>query len=82
MEINISLPSSSSLNTFKEMKGYLKQLELALHHAQKSVESAEEQGITLTDDSFICFRHRSLPEKEQDDLYDELQHIELQINLQ
>ena len=37
MQIRIPLPQCNSVNTYKELKGYLKQLELAIHHAQKAV---------------------------------------------
>ena len=61
MEIIIPLPQcDSSANTYQELKSYLKQLELAVHHAQKSVESAEKDGIEITEDSFICFEHPTL----------------------
>lgn len=60
MEIIIPLPESSTTNTYKELKGYLKQLELAVHHAQKAVENAENTGIEITEDSFVCFTHPSL----------------------
>ena len=96
MEILIPLPQSSSVNTYKGLNGYLKQLELAIHHAQKSVESAEKSGLELTDDTFTSFEHSILEsslkidgETEGDstlknfmDCYwEDLQHIELKINL-
>ena len=63
MEIKIPLPISSSANTYDGLKGYLKQLELAVHHAQKSVESAEKNGIVITDSCHINFQHPHLHEK-------------------
>lgn len=61
MEIIIPLPQYNfSTNTYKGLKGYLKQLELAVHHAQKAVENAEKSGIEITDGAFICFKHPSL----------------------
>lgn len=81
MEILITLPASSSINTYKELKAYLKQLELAVHHAQKSVDSAEENGVLMTDSSFANFEHKSLSEEMQDDFYEELQNVELRISL-
>ena len=60
MEIIIPLPENSSANTYKELKGYLKQLELAIHHAQKAVDNAEETGIEITEDSYVCFKHPTL----------------------
>ena len=81
MEINIPLPNSVSINTYKELKSYLKQLELCIHHAQKAVENAEENNVELSDDAFVCFDHPSLEEKQKDERYDELQNVVLQINL-
>lgn len=60
MEIIIPLPESSLANTYKELMGYLKQLELAVHHAQKAVENAEKSGIEITEDTFIEFIHPRL----------------------
>jgi len=81
MEIHIPLPESFTLNTYAEMRSYLKQLELAVHHAQKSIEHAEKDGVVLTDDSYISFEHPSLDKQSRDDLYDELQNVELKIVL-
>lgn len=81
MEINIPLPSDYSINTYKELKNYLKQLELAVHHAQKAVESAENNGIEVTEDTFVCFRHPGLDSEIADNNHEELQHVTLQINL-
>ena len=60
MDVIIPLPQNSSASTYKELKGYLKQLELAIHHAQKSVESAEQSGIELSEDTFVVFEHPTL----------------------
>ena len=61
MEIIIPLPQYSfATNTYLELKSYLKQLELAVHHAQKSVENAEKDGIKICEDSFISFCHPAL----------------------
>lgn len=57
MEILIPLPESSEGSTYKELKSHLKQMELAVHHAQKSVEQAEKDGIEISDSSFITFQH-------------------------
>jgi hypothetical protein len=86
MEIIIPLPTNISANTYKELKGYLKQFELAIHHAQKAVENAEETGIELSEDSFVNFEHPQLRNIEiknfAEDYHDELQSVELRINLQ
>lgn len=90
MEIIIPLPQNSSANTYKELKGYLKQFELAIHHAQKAVENAEQTGIELTEDCFVHFEHPSIqymktiegkPENFSSNYHEELQYIELKINL-
>lgn len=85
MEIIIPLPQNFSANTYKELKGYLKQFELAIHHAQKAVENAEETGVEITEDSFVCFEHPILEGVEKKDIaidyYDELQSIQLKIKL-
>ena len=60
MEIIIPLPQSSMVNTYKGLKGYLKQLELAIHHAQKAVDNAEESGIEITDDCYVIYGHAGL----------------------
>ena len=41
------------------MRSYLKQIELAVHHAQKSVENAESDGLEFSEDAQIVFRHPS-----------------------
>lgn len=96
MEIIIPLPKIGdvAINTYKDLQSYLKQLELAVHHAQKSVEQFEKEGVEISEDSFICFQHpfleRSLEvdgEKEKNDTlknltenyYDELQDVQLRI---
>lgn len=90
MEIIIPLPQSSSSNTYQELRSYLKQLELAVHYAQKSIEHAEKDGIVITEDAYVCFEHPHLNDDKSDerlkdfssDFYEELQSIELKINLQ
>ena len=96
MEIIIPLPQyNSSANTAQGLIGYLKQLELAVHHAQKAVESAEKEGLEISEDSFICFEHPAINKYivDSDDneeltefmddftsnFYNELQSIELKI---
>ena len=60
MEIRIPLNVGSSANTYQELKSQLKQLELSVHHAQKAIESAEKEGVEITDDAFICYDYPSL----------------------
>lgn len=91
MQILISLPQSSDANTYQDIKAYLKQLELAVTHAQKSVESAEKNGIEVTENASVFFEHPGLaglteikgkPEEFTSNYYDELQSVELKINLE
>src|SRR3990167_6264098 len=97
MEIIIPFPEYQGGSTYKHLQGYLKQWELVVHHAQKSVEAAEKNGVETTEDSFIVFDLRSLEsslkidelkkefptttEQLIDNYYEELQNIELRINL-
>ncbi len=96
MEITIPLPeNTSSLGSYKALQGYLKQLELAIHHAQKAVQNAEETGIEITEDCFAEFLHPSLingvednldvkditPKIFEDNLWEYLQLVELHINI-
>lgn len=81
MEITIPLPNSFSISTYSELKNYLKQLELCVHHAQKAMENAEEEGLKVTENAYVCFEHPSLSEKQRGEDYDELQNVELHINI-
>jgi flagellar biosynthesis chaperone FliJ len=81
MEIIIPLPNFSA-NTYQGLKSYLKQLETAIHYAQKSVENAEKEGIQVTEDVFVEYQHAGLDNKIIDENYEELQNIGLHINLQ
>ena len=60
MEIIIPLPHDYSINTYKELNNYLKQFELAIHYAQKSVKSAEESGLPITEDCYVNFQNEIL----------------------
>lgn len=97
MDIIIPLPQIDfSSNTYAELKSYLKQFELAIHHAQKAVESAEADKVEITSDAFVQYKLPSLEnstrsdgEKENneglknfsDNYYDEMQNIELVIHI-
>ena len=97
MEIKISLPEYQGGGTYKHLQGYLKQFELAVHHAQKAVQNAEESGVEISEDSFVTFNYPGLesslrndekkdeiPNKADnfiDHYYEELQNIELRINI-
>lgn len=82
MEIQIPLPQSFSINTYKELKNYLKQLELSIHHAQKAVENAEKEGLEVTEDAYVDFMHNGIAKETSDDLYEGLQNISIRISLQ
>jgi len=95
MEIKIPLPQYSSANTYPELRAFLKQLELAVHHAQKSIEHAEKDGVEVTKDAYIGYGHPSIDKplasdvnasikigEIGDNMWEELQDIELSISLQ
>ena len=94
MTITISLPTDTDAKDYLSIKSYLKQLELSVIHAQKSVESAEKMGIEVSEDSSVFFKHpmledNNLTENEKKegmsgfatDYFEDLQKIELEINL-
>ena len=77
MEIIIPLPQCSSANTYQEVKSYLKQLELAVHHAQKSVEQLENEKVEITEQaSFVIFEDPSKDEGTDERMID---RVELRI---
>lgn len=96
MEIRIPMTLQSA-NSYKELKASLRQLELSVHHAQKAVESAEKNGVVVTEDSFMNYDHpwlritTELDVREGkvskeigevcDNYYEQLQNVELVINL-
>lgn len=80
MEIIIPLPDTDA-NNYKNIKAHLKQLELAVHHAQKAVEAAENEGIAVTEDASVYYEHPNLNEEVATDLFDELQNVNLRISL-
>lgn len=82
MNISIPLPNSFSISSYKDLKNYLKQLELAVHYAQKSVEHAEKEGIEVTESAYVSFKHPGIDANFVDENYDELQSVELEISLQ
>ena len=94
MTITIPFPTDFDASTYPEIKSFLKQMELVIHHAQKSVENAEKDGVEITEDSYVCFDHPmledgNLDEKELEtmrgfttDHYEDLQKVELKIVLE
>lgn len=54
MDIKVSLPKPND-TTGEEIKRFLRQMELTVHHLQKVVEQAEKDG-TLGENTFIIYR--------------------------
>lgn len=88
MDIKVSLPKPQD-TCGKDIKAFLRQMELCLHHLQKSVEEMEKEG-TLTDTTYIIYRFPFL-EKQYvlendmanvpvDEVSDKMQEIEIEIN--
>lgn len=67
MDIRVSLPKPED-TTGKEIKKFLRQLELTVHHLQKAVEEMEKEG-DLTENTFIIYRFplMNLNDRESDD---------------
>lgn len=90
MQIVIPLPQfTGEITGYKEIKSYLKQVELAVHHCQKSVESAENMGVTVGEDTIVQFYHPFLEDQTSEELknfgenyYSELQDVQIKITLQ
>ena len=66
MRIQIPLYVPEKVNSYQSMKGALKQLELSVHHAQKAVESAEKEGVSLEEAglSFVVIKDNGISEEE------------------
>lgn len=89
MEIKVKLPKPSD-TCGKDIKGFIRQMELCVHHLQKSVEEMEKEG-ELTEDIFIIYRfpkvdlyHRTQDKKgyvrvHVDEGSDQMQEIEVEI---
>ena len=77
----------SSKDVYASLRMYLKQLELVVHHAQKSIEHAEADGLEISEDSHVVYEHPQLEgnTKEEKEFvlnsWEELQRIELKMNL-
>lgn len=90
MDIKVSLPKPKD-TTGKEIKPFLRQMELCVHHLLKSVEEMEKEG-EITEDTFLIYRFPkiNLYGREQDDKgnvkvhvdeeADEMQEIEIEIS--
>ena len=90
MDIKVSLPKPEA-TCGKEIKIFLRQLELCIHHLQKSVEEMEKNG-ELTENTFLIYRFPKIDlyNREQDDKgfakihvdeeSNEMQNIEVEIS--
>ena len=65
--VKISLPKPEDTCGVK-IKGFLKQMELCVHHLQKAVEQMEQDG-ELSDSTFIIYRFPFLENLEHDEDY-------------
>lgn len=64
--VKIKLPNPNEFQ--KNPKQFFRQLELAVHHAQKSYEEMEKDGSYNPDENFICFRFPKLNLYDRDDI--------------
>ena len=65
MDIKVSLPKPNDTSGV-HIKRFLRQLELSVHHLQKSVEEMEKEG-ELTENTYIIYRFPKM------NLYDRLE---------
>lgn len=84
MQIKINLPEMNYEMTIPQ---YLKQLELAVHHAQKAYQSAEKD-IKITENAAVWFELPAIEAflrtegRDENELYEESQNIVLVLNLE
>lgn len=71
--VKISLPKPEDTSGTKRIKSFLKQLELCVHHLQKSVEQMEVDG-EITDETFVIYRFPFLENLDRDE------HSNIKIN--
>ncbi len=79
MDIKVSLPKPDK-TTGQDIKSFLRQLELCVHHLQKSVEEIEKDG-KLDENTFVIYRHPKIDYDKYYKLEDEgyTQEIEIEI---
>ncbi len=84
--VKIVMPKPEDTTGLK-IKSFLKQLELCVHHLQKSVDQMEQEG-NLSDNTFIIWRFPFLERQDDennmvsihvDSISDQMQEIELEI---
>ncbi len=89
MEISIPFPIVEVTKNYQDLRAYFRQLEVAVHYALKSIDTAESSGVTITEDSYIKITHPSFdtlvkrieedPKGFEANYYDELQNIGIKI---
>ncbi len=87
MDIKVSLPKPENI-TGKEIKSFLRQMELSLHHLEKAVEQMDTDGL-LTENTYILFHFPHLERQwtkdndnakvHVDENAEEMQEVELEI---
>jgi len=85
MDIKVNLPKPEN-TTGKDIKSFLRQMELSVHHLQKAVEQLETDGL-LTEATYIIYRYPVLESIQnegkvitEDDLDEGGQEIRVEIN--
>lgn len=74
--VKIKLPTPNDSDyAGKNIKSFIRQLELAVHHLRKSYEQLESDGL-ISEDSFIIYRFPVIG-----DLYDRVQDDEGNVNV-
>jgi hypothetical protein len=90
MDVKISLPKPENTSG-KDIKKFLRQMELCVHYLKKTVEEIEEnEGKEELDNYYLIYKFPAINSRETDndsymkvhidELSDELQEIEVQIN--
>lgn len=77
IKINLPVPSDYDTGIYEQAKSFLHQLELAVHHAQKSIDEMHKLGL-ITDDSYIIYRFpgMKLEARQQNEKGEVLVHID------
>lgn len=75
--VTIKLPEANVAGV--QIKHFLKQLELSVHHAQKAYEQMEKDGM-ITEDSYIAYKFSTLNLYKREEVDEETElSIELEI---
>jgi hypothetical protein len=80
MDIRVNLPKPNNI-VGKEIKHFLRQMELAVHHLQKSVAEIEANGESL-DDYYIIYKFPliELYDREANDKGEVLVHVDEELD--